>query len=194
MSLAAEIAWNLLPPLTFGTENTVISAILAPAYDVGGDCFDYGASAETTRFALFDAMGHGIQASWLATVAMAAYRRARRDRLDLPETVAAVDAAISTTFSGEKFVTAVFAELEGASGRLHLVPVRSPCPAAAPRRAGGQVPRGGPRAAARPRGSGHRGGRSPRARGLPAALHRRGGRGALRHRRLLSGSSVSRTS
>lgn len=40
MSLAAEIAWRLLPPLTFGTDRVVISSVLAPAYDVGGDSFD----------------------------------------------------------------------------------------------------------------------------------------------------------
>jgi sigma-B regulation protein RsbU (phosphoserine phosphatase) len=40
MSLAAEIAWRLLPPLTFGTDRVVISAVLAPVYQVGGDSFD----------------------------------------------------------------------------------------------------------------------------------------------------------
>ena len=35
MSLAGEITWNLMPPLTFGTERVVISCVLAPAYDVG---------------------------------------------------------------------------------------------------------------------------------------------------------------
>lgn len=128
MSLAAEIAWNLLPPLTFGTRDIVISAVLAPAYDVGGDCFDYGSGASATSFALFDAMGHGIEASWLATVAMAAYRRARRDRLDLPATVASVDEAITATFGGEKFVTAVFAQLDGATGRLRWSLAGHPAP------------------------------------------------------------------
>jgi hypothetical protein len=35
MSLAGEITWNLMPPLTFGTDRLVISCVLAPAYDVG---------------------------------------------------------------------------------------------------------------------------------------------------------------
>jgi hypothetical protein len=38
MTVAAEIAWNLLPPLTFGTDRLVISAVLAPAYDRGHRC------------------------------------------------------------------------------------------------------------------------------------------------------------
>lgn len=128
MSLAAEIAWNLLPPLTFGTREVVISAVLAPAYDVGGDCFDYGAGRHATRFALFDAMGHGLGASWLATVAMAAYRRARRERRDLSETVAAVDEAVATTFGDGTFVTAVFGELDGGTGRLRWSLAGHPAP------------------------------------------------------------------
>jgi hypothetical protein len=118
MSLAAEIAWNLLPPLTFGTERLVISCVLAPAYDVGGDSFDYAVDATTARFAVFDAMGHGLQAGWLATVAVAAYRNARRRGLDLLETAVAIDEAVADTFAGEQFVTAVIAELDLATGRL----------------------------------------------------------------------------
>ena len=40
MSIAAELAWNLLPPLTFGTDRLVISGVLDPVYDLGGDSFD----------------------------------------------------------------------------------------------------------------------------------------------------------
>ena len=118
MSLAAEIAWNLLPPLTFGTERLVISCLLAPVYEVGGDSFDYAVDATTARFAVFDAMGHGLQAGWIATIAIAAYRNARRQGLDLPSTVTAVNDAVETTFGGDQFVTAVLAELDLASGRL----------------------------------------------------------------------------
>lgn len=71
MSLAGEIAWRLLPPLTFGTDRLVIAAVLAPAYEVGGDSFDYAVTSTTARFAVFDAMGHGLPAGLLATVASA---------------------------------------------------------------------------------------------------------------------------
>ena len=118
MSLAAEIAWNLLPPLTFGTDRLVISAVLAPAYDVGGDSFDYTVDAATARFAVFDAMGHGLDAGWLATVAIGAYRNSRRHDLDLPTTVAALHTALNAQFAYGQFVTAVLAELDLASGRL----------------------------------------------------------------------------
>lgn len=118
MSLAGEITWNLMPPLTFGTDRVVISCVLAPAYDVGGDSFDYAVDDSTARLAVFDAMGHGLNAGLLATVAIAAYRHARRTGLGLAETVTAIDAAVADTFAGEQFVTGLLAELDLATGQL----------------------------------------------------------------------------
>lgn len=128
VSLAGEITWNLMPPLTFGTERVVISCVLAPAYDVGGDCFDYAVDHTTARLAIFDAMGHGLKAGLLATVAIAAYRHARRTGSNLVETVSAVDAAVAETFAGEQFVTAVLAELDLSTGRLAWHSAGHPAP------------------------------------------------------------------
>ena len=128
MSLAGEIIWNLMPPLTFGTERVVISCVLAPAYDVGGDCFDYAVDDTTARLAIFDAMGHGLKAGLLATVAIAAYRHARRTGRNLAETVIAIDTAVADTFTGEQFVTSVLAELDLGTGRLNWHSAGHPAP------------------------------------------------------------------
>ena len=128
MSLAGEITWNLMPPLSFGTDRVVISCLLAPAYDVGGDSFDYAVDDSVARIALFDAMGHGLDAGLLATVTIAAYRRARRTGLDLAGTVAAVDAAVADSFDGQPFVTGVLAEVDLASGELSWHSAGHPAP------------------------------------------------------------------
>jgi len=128
MSIASELAWQLLPPLTFGCDRLVISGALAPAYDLGGDTFDYGVDAECARIAVFDAMGHGLEAGLLATVAVAAYRNSRRQRLKLGETAAAVDEAIAVRFGPERFVTGVLAELDLATGRFCWVRAGHPAP------------------------------------------------------------------
>jgi len=73
-SLAAEIQWGLLPPLTFGTERVVITGGLEPAYDIGGDSFDYAVNGDTADLAVIDSVGHGLPAAVLATVAISAYR------------------------------------------------------------------------------------------------------------------------
>ena len=121
MSVAAELAWNLLPPLTFGTDRVVISGVLAPAYDVGGDSFDYSVGAGHARIAIFDAMGHGLEAGLLASVAMATSRSSRRAGDDLSGTTKAIDSAIADQFGLDRFVTAVQAELDLATGRLQWV-------------------------------------------------------------------------
>ena len=118
MSIAAELAWQLLPPLTFGSDRVVISGALIPAYELGGDSFDYGVDAQTARVAVFDAMGHGLEAGLLATVAVAAYRNSRRLGASLSAAVVAIDDALSHQFGPERFVTAVLAELDLGSGLL----------------------------------------------------------------------------
>ena len=128
MSLASELAWQLLPPLTFGTDRVVISGALAPAYDVGGDSFDYGVSGDCARIAVFDAMGHGLEAGILATVAVAAYRNCRRRKLKLAETVTTVDEVIAERFGPERFVTAVMAELDLETGSFRWYRCGHPAP------------------------------------------------------------------
>jgi Stage II sporulation protein E (SpoIIE) len=128
MSLAAELAWQLMPPLTFGTRDVVVTAVLTPAYDVGGDAFDYAVDDGMARVAVFDAMGHGLEAGLLSTVAVAAYRNSRRLLLDLESTAAAVDAALGGHFGPERFVTGVLAELDARTGRLRWVLHGHPAP------------------------------------------------------------------
>jgi hypothetical protein len=128
MSIASELAWQLLPPLTFGCDRVVISGALAPAYDLGGDSFDYGVDAHCARIAVFDAMGHGLEAGLLVTVAVAAYRNSRRRLLKLAGTAAAVDEAIRVRFGSERFVTAVLSELDLGSGCLRWIRAGHPAP------------------------------------------------------------------
>lgn len=128
MSLAAELAWQLLPPLTFGAEPLVISGVLAPVYALGGDSFDYSVDAQRAHISIFDAMGHGLEAGLLASVALAASRSSRRAGADLPLTAAAIDRAVADHFGHEHFVTAVMAELDLASGRLRWSVCGHPLP------------------------------------------------------------------
>src|SRR3954464_706880 len=110
-SLAAEIQWGLLPPLTFGTERVVITGGLEPAYDIGGDTFDYAVNGDTAALLILDSLGHGLPAAVLASVAVGAYRHARRTMLDLPDMAQQVD-AIAGQFGASQFATAVLARLD----------------------------------------------------------------------------------
>jgi sigma-B regulation protein RsbU (phosphoserine phosphatase) len=115
MQLAAEIIWNQLPPLTFAANDTVVTAVLEPCYDVGGDAFDYAANGEILHVALFDTVGHGIGASALTTLTLNTYRNARRSGLSLADTYRSIDKWVRAQYPGA-FVTAVLAELDTATG------------------------------------------------------------------------------
>ena len=128
MALAAEIQWGLLPPLTFGTPRLVISGLLAPAYEVGGDAFDYAVNGSLAHVAVFDSMGHGLRAAQLAGLAVGAYRNARRAGLPLQEKALAIDEALRDQHGGERFVTAVLGRLDLDSGEFTWISAGHPAP------------------------------------------------------------------
>lgn len=115
MQIAAEIIWNQLPPLTFATTDAVVTAVLEPCYDVGGDAFDYAINGDVLHVALFDTVGHGISASALTTLTLNTYRNARRCGLPLTDTYRSIDKWIGAQYPGA-FVTAILAELDGTTG------------------------------------------------------------------------------
>jgi hypothetical protein len=120
MQLATEVVWGLLPPLTFATDRVAVSGILEPCYEIGGDVFDYAVNAEATHVALFDAVGHGIAASMLSTLAINAYRNARRTGLDLVDTYRSIDKWIRSEYP-DTFLTAILAELDPGRGRYRRI-------------------------------------------------------------------------
>ena len=129
MHLAAEMLRSQLPPLTFATSRTVIAGILEPCYDVGGDAFDYAVNADTAHLALFDAVGHGsaggMRAVVLASIALAAYRNARRTGLNLTGTYHHLDEAIRA-HDRTGLITAVLAELDQDTGLLQVISAGHP--------------------------------------------------------------------
>lgn len=126
MSLPAELQHSLLPPLTFGTGTVVISGLVEPAYDVGGDAFDYALNGTIAHVAVFDAMGHGLRASQLASLAVGTYRNCRRAGLGLADTVGALDETLAEIYDGDRFVTAVLAQLDVDSGLYRWISAGHP--------------------------------------------------------------------
>ncbi len=128
MSLSAEMQWQLLPPLMMSTSQVAIAGALEPAYDVAGDSFDYALNDEVLHVAMIDAMGHGLNAAVMSTLAVGAYRHARRLDVGLNDLYAAMDAAIASQFASEHFATAQMARLDVRSGHLQWVNAGHPAP------------------------------------------------------------------
>ncbi len=128
MSLSAEMQWQLLPPLMMTTPQVAVAGALEPAYDVAGDSFDYALNDDILHLAMIDAMGHGLSAAVMATLAIGAYRHARRFDAGLDDLYAAMDTAIAEQFSADQFATAQMARLDVRSGRLQWVNAGHPAP------------------------------------------------------------------
>jgi len=128
MAIAAEIQWDLLPPLTFSSERIVITGALEPSYGIGGDTFDYAVNGPIAELMVLDAVGHGLPAALLASAAVGAYRNGRREGLGLPEVSALVNQVIAEQFPASRFATAVLARLDLDTGRLTWVNAGHPAP------------------------------------------------------------------
>lgn len=127
LSLAAEMQWALLPPLSFSCGSTTVAGLLEPAYEVGGDCFDYALNGALLDLAVFDAMGHGLPSSVLSGLAVGAYRHARRTGVELPALLPTMDAAVAGLM-GDTFVTAIVAQLDVTTGRFAWLSAGHPAP------------------------------------------------------------------
>jgi stage II sporulation SpoE-like protein len=148
MNVAAEMQWNLMPPLTFACPEVTIGAVLEPAYEIGGDAFDYALTADRVHLGIFDAMGHDVSAGLAANLAIASCRNQRRQGTGLAESSRGIERTLIEEFGEDtRFVTAIMAELDINTGVLrwvnrgHQPPVvirggrwttMQPCPPATP--------------------------------------------------------------
>ena len=128
MDLAAEMQWSLLPPLSFTSAGTTLAGLLEPAYEVGGDCFDYAVNDGVLDMSIFDAMGHGLTSSILASLIVGAYRHGRRAGLDLPAIATSADAAARSFPGPSMFATALLARMRLDTGHLTWMSCGHPQP------------------------------------------------------------------
>jgi len=128
VTIAAELRWSMLPPLTFENDSVSLAANLQPAYEVAGDSFDYSVSAACAQIALFDAMGHGLEASRMSNLATAAYRHARRSGLDILGQHETIDTVLNTEFGPDRFTTGQLGDLDLHTGVLRILSAGHPAP------------------------------------------------------------------
>ena len=128
MTVGAELLWRLLPPLTVSVPELVVSAVLEPCYDVGGDGFDYALDDRHPQLLILDAAGRRLHAGLACAVALAAIRAVRRAGGDLTQQARMADAALQEQFPDARFATAVLAELDLDTGLLRYINAGHPPP------------------------------------------------------------------
>jgi serine phosphatase RsbU (regulator of sigma subunit) len=128
LSLPASMQWDLLPPLVLKTDRLVVGGIIEPAYEVGGDCFDYALNDAVFDLAVFDPVGHGVTSALIAAVCVGSYRHDRRENNTLEHMHRTLDAAIADQFTNMAFTTGQLARVDIETGHLTWTNAGHPLP------------------------------------------------------------------
>jgi serine phosphatase RsbU (regulator of sigma subunit) len=128
LSVAAEMQWDLLPPLTCSTDQVSVSGILEPAYSIGGDSFDFAFNPKAVEFAIVDAVGHGMASVLMSAAAINSLRNARREGSGLEAAYHDTGEVIGTQFGQSNFVTGQIGGLSLDTGELTWMNAGHPLP------------------------------------------------------------------
>lgn len=126
LTLAAEMQWQLLPGRGCARDEFTVGAHLEPAYAIGGDNFDWSAGADRLVLTVTDGMGHGIEASLLTSLTVAALRNARRAGVPLADQASLADQAVYSEYGGRKYASTLLLEFDLATGTVIAVDAGSP--------------------------------------------------------------------
>lgn len=128
LSLAASMQWDLLPPLVLKTPSVSVAGLLEPAYDVGGDCFDYALNGRVLSLGVMDAMGHGVGSALISALAIGSYRHDRREGRSLEQIHTNIDTAIAAHCPPATFATGQLAQLDIVTGAMTWTNAGHPLP------------------------------------------------------------------
>jgi serine phosphatase RsbU (regulator of sigma subunit) len=120
LDLAAEIQWELLPVLAYDSADFAIAGSLEPAYEIGGDIFDYAVAENTVTVGVTDAMGHGLKAALLSSLTVNTMRNCRRRGDSLVDQISAAAEQVSRMF-GEGYVSGFFYTIDQTTGKALAV-------------------------------------------------------------------------
>jgi serine phosphatase RsbU (regulator of sigma subunit) len=95
---------------------------------VGGDSFDYSVETGHLHLSVTDAMGHGLGASLLDSLCVAALRNARRAGADVAAQAQRAHEALFAQFGGGQFVTGLIACVHLDTGVVEVVNAGHPWP------------------------------------------------------------------
>jgi hypothetical protein len=127
MSLQAELLWAFMPPRTIGTAVVTSSAVLEPAYEVGGDAYDHNLAGPKLHLTLMDAMGHDLASGGCSAAALAACRSTRRSGGGLDDIAEQIDRTLERWIP-DRLLTCVIADLDTTTGRLDWINCGHPPP------------------------------------------------------------------
>ncbi|KIF01589.1 serine/threonine protein phosphatase [Streptomyces sp. RSD-27] len=127
MTLQAELLWAFLPPRTIGTSQATSTAVLEPAYDIGGDAFDHNFSDGLLHLTLLDAMGHDLAAGGASAAGLAACRATRRSGGGLADIATTIERTLRQ-WVPDRLMTGILARLDTSRGEFAWINCGHPPP------------------------------------------------------------------
>jgi len=118
---AAEIQQNLFPPRIARISGAQLAGGLLPAYEVGGDWFDFVENRDGAWLAIADASGNGPTAAGLGAAALGSLRAARRSGHDLEQALQTTHETVRRLGNPEFHVTALVARWRAATSTFTWV-------------------------------------------------------------------------
>ncbi|MFF5447618.1 PP2C family protein-serine/threonine phosphatase [Streptomyces sp. NPDC012888] len=126
LTLAAEMQWQLLPGRGLSREEYTLGAHLEPAYDIGGDNFDWSTTEDSLTVTVTDGQGHGISAALLTSLTVNALRNARRAGVPLEDQAHLADQAVYGEYGGARSAPSLLLRFDLATGQVQAVDAGSP--------------------------------------------------------------------
>lgn len=121
LDLGAEIQWELLPVLAYELPAFSIAGALEPAYEIGGDTFDYAVSAQFLTTCVLDAAGRGLRGAMLSSLALSAIRNIRRSGGTVVEQAEDANQHLAAEFPQRDFVSGLLLQLDVVTGCGQIV-------------------------------------------------------------------------
>jgi serine phosphatase RsbU (regulator of sigma subunit) len=115
---AAEIQQQLFPPRIARIAGAHLAGTLLPAYEVGGDWFDFVENRDGAWLAIADSPGNGPTAAGLGAAALGALRAARRSGHDLEQALENVHETVRRLGNPEFHITALVARWRAPTATL----------------------------------------------------------------------------
>jgi serine phosphatase RsbU (regulator of sigma subunit) len=125
-SPAAELQLGLLPPRIMNVTGAELAGSLVPAYESGGDWFDFADNHDGAWLAIADPKGTGAVATALGALALSALRSARRSDASLEEAALCMDKTVREIGGPDFTVSALIARWNAPTSRLAWISCSGP--------------------------------------------------------------------
>jgi serine phosphatase RsbU (regulator of sigma subunit) len=117
-SPAAELQLALLPPRIMSVTGAELAGSLIPAYESGGDWFDFADNHDGAWLAIADPKGSGPVSTALGALALSALRSARRSDATLEQAAQYMDQIVRDVGGPEFTINALIARWSAPTSRL----------------------------------------------------------------------------